>query len=144
MTTIINRSRTDAALLLLRLGMGGIMIPHGAQKLFVFGMTGVAQGFHQMGIPGADFMGPFIALLEFFGGIAIVLGLLTRLASFVLAGDMLGAMAFVHLKNGFFNPTGIEFPLALTIGYLALVLAGPGAYSIDAMIASRRIQSTTP
>jgi putative oxidoreductase len=132
------KSRVDTALLVLRLFAGGIMIPHGAQKLFVFGFSGVTGGFAQMGVPMPGVMGPFIALLEFFGGIAIVLGLLTRLASLGLAFDMLGAILLVHLKNGFFNPTGIEFPLMLMGAYVVLAIAGGGAYSIDQTIANRR------
>lgn len=132
------KSKIDAALLLLRLAFAGIMIAHGAQKLFVFGIGNVTGGFEKMGIPMAGLMGPFIALLEVLGPIALVIGLLTRLAALGLALDMLGAIFLVHLKNGFFNPQGIEFPLALAAAYFAIVIAGPGAYSLDAVIARRR------
>jgi putative oxidoreductase len=138
MATTTNKSRIDAALLLLRLVAGGIMIPHGAQKLFVFGFAGVSSGFAQMGVPMPGVMGPFIALLEFFAGIAIVFGLLTRLASLGVAFDMLGAILFVHFKNGFFAPMGFEFPLMLLGAFATLVIAGGGAYSIDNAIANRR------
>ncbi len=133
-----NTSRVDTALLLLRLGFGGIMIAHGAQKLFVFGMANVGHGFAQMGLPAPGILGPAIALLEFLAPIALFIGLLTRLAALGLFLDMLGAIVFVHSKSGFFAPQGIEFPLALAIGYLVLVIAGPGAYSIDAAISHRR------
>lgn len=131
-------SRIDSALLLLRVVAGGIMTVHGAQKLFVFGFAGVAGGFAKMGVPMPGLMGPFIALLEFFGGLAIVFGLLTRLAALGLACDMLGAILLVHLKNGFFNPTGYEFPLTLLAVYATLAIAGAGGLSIDGAIAKRR------
>ena len=130
-------SRTDLALLVLRVGLGGIMIVHGAQKLFVFGLGGVTTSFTQMGIPMPHIIGPFIALLEFLAPIALFLGLFTRLAAFGLMCDMIGAIYFIHFKNGFFSPKGFEFPLALAIGFLALAIAGAGTASVDGKMASR-------
>jgi putative oxidoreductase len=131
-------SRIDTALLLLRVVVGGIMIAHGAQKLFVFGIGGVTGGFAQMGIPMASITAPLVALVEFFGGMALVIGLLTRLAALGLAIDMAGAMLFVHMKNGFFAPNGIEFVLTLATACAVLIIAGSGSYSADAAIARRR------
>ena len=136
--------RIDAALALIRVVVGGIFIAHGAQKLFVFGFAGVSGAFGQMGVPLPGVMGPFIALLEFFGGIALVIGLLTRLASLGLAFNMLGAIALVHLKSGFFNPAGVEFPLALLGMTGALVLSGAGALSLDGVMAGGRRHEHRP
>jgi putative oxidoreductase len=136
-----NVRRVNLALLVLRLVAGGIMLVHGAQKLFVFGLANVGTSFGKMGIPAPGLMGPFIALLEFLAPIAIIIGLLTRLAALGLAFDMLGAIAFVHFRNGFFNPMGFEYPLALVGMYAVLVIAGAGDYSIDGSIARRKTET---
>jgi putative oxidoreductase len=125
--------RLDAALAILRLIVGAVFVAHGAQKIFVFGLAGVAAAFAKTGIPLAGITGPATALVEFFAGLALIGGLLTRLAAAGLAIDMFGAMAFVHLRGGFFLPRGVEFALTLFGVLVALVLAGPGAVSLDAL-----------
>jgi putative oxidoreductase len=79
-------------------------------------------------------MGPFVGLLEFFGGIALVLGLLTRLFSLGLAIDMCVAILLVQLKKGF---SGFEFEFMLMAASVALFLAGAGSFSVDEQIARR-------
>jgi putative oxidoreductase len=138
--TPLSSKRLDSALFALRLATGSIFAAHGAQKLFVYGFAGVTGAFAQMGVPMPGVIGPFIALLEFFGGLALVVGLLTRLASLGLALDMVGAILLVHLKGGFFLPTGAEFALACLGPSVTLALAGAGNFSLDALIRRRQAQ----
>lgn len=130
--------QADLALLVLRLVAGAIFIAHGAQKLFVYGIGGVTQSFVGMGVPLPGIAAPLVAGLEFFGGIALVIGLLTRLAALGLAVDMLAALVLVHARNGFFLPNGVEFVLLLLGASVALAIAGAGGTSIDGAIARRR------
>lgn len=131
-------SALDTALLLLRLAVGVVLLAHGAQKLFVYGLEGVSGSFAQMGVPLAGVLAPVVSFVELLGGAALVLGLLTRWAALALAIDMLVAMLVVHLPNGFFLPSGIEFTLVLAAATLALAITGAGAYSLDALLSGRR------
>lgn len=131
-------NRADLGLALLRATTGAIFVAHGAQKLFIYGVAGVTGGFAQMGIPMPGIAGPATGLVELIGGVALMLGLFTRLAGFGLAMTMLGAIGFVHLAAGFFAPNGIEFPLALLGATSALAISGAGRYSLDALRARGR------
>src|SRR5262245_59538458 len=109
MTTAIHHPtsrRLDLALAVLRAAVGAVFLAHGAQKLFTFGLAGVAGAFTQMGIPLAGIVGPLVAFLEFFGGLALIAGVLTRFAGLGLALNMLGAALLVHAPAGFFLPNG--------------------------------------
>jgi putative oxidoreductase len=130
--------RLDAGLAVLRVVAGLIFAAHGGQKLCVFGLAGVAGAFGGMGVPLAGIVGPAVAFVEFFGGLALAVGLLTRLAGLGLATVMLGAIFLVHLAAGFFLPNGIEFALVLFAAAVSLILAGPGAFSLDAVLARRK------
>lgn len=129
----------DTGLAILRIAVGAIFMAHGAQKFFMLGIPAVTEGFTQGGIPMASFMAPFIASVEFLGGLALLLGLLTRLAALGTAFTMLGAMFLVHLKGGFFLPSGIEYTVALLSASVALILMGPGSFSLDALLARRTL-----
>lgn len=130
--------QTDVALLILRVVFGLTFAAHGWQKIFVFGFGGVSHSFAQMGVPLPQIAGPAIACLELFGGIALIVGVFTRIAGTALACDMIGAIAMVRAKGGFFAPSGIELELSLFCVAVALAVAGAGKYSIDASLAGRR------
>jgi putative oxidoreductase len=117
----------DYSLLLLRLGVGGIFIVQGVIK-FLGGLDGVASYLAQHGIPFPGVMAPAVVAVEFFGGLAIVLGTSTRLAALLLSVVMIVAMATVTLAKGFAG--GYDLNLALLGGLLCLLLAGPGRPAI--------------
>jgi putative oxidoreductase len=131
------RTRADLGLLVLRLASGIVFFMHGYQKVFTFGFAGIGEGFTKMGIPMGSVMGPTIGLLELLGGIALIIGLGTRIVALLLACDMLGAFAFVHMKNGFFIPNGFEFVFVLFAASVALALAGAGEMSVDTKMRRR-------
>lgn len=132
------RTRPDIALLVLRLAAGFSFFMHGYQKVFVMGVGGVTQGFTQMGIPLPGVAAPFISFLEMIGGVALMLGLFTRVFAFLLTCDMLTATLMVHLKNGYLGQGGMELTFLLGAMALTLALAGAGPFSVDAMRARRR------
>jgi putative oxidoreductase len=105
------RTSVDWALFAVRLVVGIIFMAHGAQKLFgAFGGSGLGPLVHMMGS-----VGYLVAIGEFFGGLGILVGFLSRFSGASLIVIMLGAIALVHGKNGFFlgQKAGFEYNLAL-------------------------------
>ena len=135
---------TDNSLsgLLMRISAGVIFAAHGAQKLFGSfgggGLEGTAQWMASIGLEPGYLMALAAGSAEFFGGIALLLGLLTRPAAFVLAMTMLVAVITVHLPNGLFlSNNGYEFGLALLAITGAIVLNGGGKLSLDRLLSAR-------
>ena len=125
--------------LVLRVALGLVMMGHGSQKLFgAFGGGGLSQTagfFGQIGIVPGYFWAVVVAVVETFGGLLVLIGLLTRVAGLLIAITMFVAMVWVHLPNGFFlSNRGIEYTLVLFAAALALVLTGPGTPSVDALL----------
>lgn len=132
-----SKRQLNLGIMILRVIVGAVFVMHGWQKLFVYGFDGVAGAFGQMGIPMPQILGPFVAFVEFFGGLALIFGLLNRLAALGIASTMIVAILQVHLKNGFFAPKGFEFPLSLLASTIALAVTGAGDWSLDALIGKK-------
>ncbi|MHC6177398.1 DoxX family protein [Glutamicibacter sp. X7] len=135
----MNTVRNNAALpslglLILRLGLGVVFAAHGWQKFFQFTLEGAAGAFAQMGVPAAEFVAPLAATLELAGGVALILGVATRIVGILLGLEMLVAGVLVHLPAGMFVADGgVELVLVLAVGALALAPIGPGRYAVDAL-----------
>jgi putative oxidoreductase len=126
----------EAGLLLIRVVLGGIMVAHGAQKLFGWfgghGLAGTGGWLESMGFKPARVHASVVGLAEFGGGSLLVLGLLTPLGAAAVAGVMFVAIATVHWTHGFFNARGgYEFNLLIAATAIALAITGPGEISID-------------
>lgn len=122
--------------LALRVPTGIVFMAHGAQKLFGsfggYGLEGTGQWMASIGLEPGYLMALAAGSAEFFGGLAILLGLLTRPAALVLAFTMLVAIFTVHIGNGLFmSNNGYEFALALLAISVSLLLSGGGALSLD-------------
>lgn len=137
-------ARWDASLMALRLVAGIIFMAHGAQKMFGWfdgpGLAAVVDGMGPLGY--------LVAVGEFFGGLGLVVGFLSRFSAAALIVIMLGAIVQVHGENGLFmKNSGFEFNLAL-IGLLTpVLLLGPGAWAagrVATRIISRRGTARIP
>ncbi len=127
--------RKDLGLLALRLGVGGALFAHGAQKLFGWfgghGLSATASAMEQMGFRPGRPSALAAGLGEAGGGLLLALGLATPAAGAAAAGAMAGAVA-VHYPAGFFAQSGgYEYPLFLGYSAAGLAVAGPGRYSLD-------------
>lgn len=120
------------ALLLLRLGLGVIFIYHGYPRIFTHAHQTMEE-FPRMGFP--SYFALVAGVIEFFGGWLLILGLFTRIAALLLAGEMAIAIVRVHIpQGGVMAVSNYQFPLALAVGAFALVAVGAGAISIDRAI----------
>lgn len=125
--------------LMVRVTVGLFLVPHGYMKLFGGQLDGLIGFLGQLGFPAAAFLGWLVALLEFFGGIMLAAGFLTRPVAALVAGFMAVAAFGVHWGNGFFwNQGGYEYPLMWGILALVLLIRGGGDHSLDARL-SREI-----
>lgn len=127
----------------LRIAVGAVFLAHGAQKLFGLwgggGLAGTAAMLEQLGFRPGYPWAALVAVVEFGGGLLLIVGALTMAAGFALLVEMVVATWKVHLSNGFFlnwmlvpgRGHGYEFNLVLIAALLCLILSGAGAFSID-------------
>ncbi|MAE21235.1 MAG: DoxD-like family protein [Pseudomonas sp.] len=138
---------TNAGLsaLLLRVPVGLILAAHGAQKLFGwfggYGLEGTGQWMASIGLEPGFLMALLAGSAEFFGGLALALGVLTRPAALLTAFTMLVATFSVHIGNGLFMANnGYEYALTLFVVSIALAVQGAGSLSVDQLIAEKLSQ----
>lgn len=134
-------SKAGLSALVLRVPLGLVLAAHGAQKLFGwfggYGLEGTSKWMASIGFEPGYLMALMAGSAEFFGGFALLIGLLTRPAALVTACTMLIAMS-VHLNNGLFvTNNGYEFALTLLAACLSLVFQGAGKLSIDQLLVSK-------
>lgn len=130
--------------LAIRIPAGIIFAAHGAQKLFAwfggYGLEGTGQFMASQGFEPGYLMALLVGSAEFFGGLALLVGLLVRPVAAVLAVVMLVAIIVVHGAAGLFlSNGGYEFALALFGMSVALVALGGGKYSVDQYLANRPV-----
>ena len=140
--TIVNTAPGIDALAL-RIPVGIIFMAHGAQKLFGWfgghGLEGTGQWMASIGLNPGWLMALAAGSAEFFGGLLLFLGLLTRPAAAVTAFTMVVAIVTVHLGNGLFMANnGYEFGLALLVISISLLIRGAGSVSVDNLLQSPR------
>lgn len=129
---------TTTALTILRVIAGFLFAAHGWQKFNEWTIAGTQASFAKMGVPAAEVAAPVVATLELVGGIALILGVLTRVFAALLALDMLGAFFLVHASAGVFAATGgYELVLLLAAGALAIALTGAGKIAVDQALFGR-------
>ena len=129
-------------LTVLRVLVGIIFAAHGSQKLFDWfgggGLAGTAQWMESIGLAPGTLMALLSGGTEFFGGLALIIGLLARPAALGLTFTLLVAIFTVHISNGLFMANnGYEFALALLGGTLAVLIEGAGKLSLDQAIANK-------
>ncbi|EJM57918.1 putative membrane protein [Pseudomonas sp. GM49] len=143
MSTLINKvlsTRAGYGLTVLRIVVGIVFAAHGSQKLFGafggYGLAGTAQYMESLGLTPGYLMATLAGGIEFFAGMALIIGLLVRPAALGLIFLSLVAIFSVHVSNGLFMANnGYEFALALLGGSIAVLIEGAGKLSADRAIA---------
>ncbi|SHO56590.1 DoxX family protein [Vibrio quintilis] len=138
----LTESHAGYSTLVLRIPVGLILMAHGSQKLFGafggYGLEGTGQWMASIGLGPGLLMAFLAGSAEFFGGLAILAGLLTRPAAAVVAFTMIVAIVSVHLPHGLFMANnGYEYALSLLAVCISLLFSGAGKFSLDAAISQK-------
>ena len=115
----------------LRIVVGLVFLMNGGQKLFIFGLDGTADIMGKLGLPLPLLSATVVIAVELLGGLAILLGLFTRLAGALLAFEMVVAIIIARWHGGFFAPYGYEFEMTLLGASLTFAFNGPGRMSLE-------------
>jgi putative oxidoreductase len=128
-----DRPAVDTALLVVRIIVGIILMAHGAQKIFgAFGGPGLSGIMSPQGPGGGGVIGLLVAIGEFFGGLGILVGFLSRFSAAANILIMLGAIVLVHGRKGFFlSDGGFEYNLALIGLLVPILILGPGKIAVS-------------
>lgn len=126
-------------LLMFRIVVGIVFFVHGAQKLFSlfngWGLEGTGNWMGSIGLHPGYYMAMLAGSAEFFGGVFLIIGLMTRLSSLFLIITMAVAILYVHLQNGFFTyNNGYEYAMVLLFSSMTILIGGAGAFSLDKLI----------
>ena len=136
-------THNDLALAFVRIILGIVFFAHGAQKMLGwfggYGFSGTVGAFTKMGMPAA--LAFFVIFVEFFGGLSMIFGLLSRLGGLGIAALMVGAILTVHIHNGFYmnwygnqKGEGFEFHLMAIALAVLILIRGAGALSLDRLL----------
>ena len=130
------------SLALLRVVLGIIFLYHGYLKLFVSGgFTGTANFLASLGVPVPLYSALLVSVVEFAGGLFLILGVVTRWSSALLLADMVVALFLVHLKNGLLvSKGGFEFVLVLIAGLAVVFANGAGKLSAGSKFKNKNLQ----
>ena len=145
--TSVLATNDSFSLLVLRVALGVVVLPHGLQKVFGWfggwGIDGTLGWFASIGIPA--FLGILAIVADFAGALALIAGAGTRIAAFGIGVNMVVAALVVHRSNGFFmnwagnqKGEGFEFHILAAAMALVLVLGGAGRWSLDRALTSRK------
>jgi putative oxidoreductase len=129
-------------LLPLRIVVALVYFMHGGQKVLYFGVAGVSDMLSKLGFVYPTFFAVVLMIIEVAGAFAILFGLYTRVAGFVLAVEMAIAIYVARLGGGFFTPYGFEFELTLLGACLTFAAVGAGGASLDALMGRRSAKTT--